>query len=74
MANNQFDVIVVGAGPVGMTAGLALQQKGISSVVVEANSKDTPRPGSRAIFIHKASMELLEKTSKGLGFEIAHNG
>ncbi|RKJ09335.1 FAD-binding protein, partial [Butyricicoccus sp. 1XD8-22] len=29
----KYDVIVVGSGPVGLTAGLALQKKGISCVV-----------------------------------------
>ncbi|OMP66007.1 FAD-dependent oxidoreductase [Domibacillus epiphyticus] len=71
---NKRDVIVVGAGPVGLTAGLALQKKGISCVVIEADPKDRPRPGSRAIFLHSATLKLLEETSKGLGFELAKNG
>lgn len=71
---NKCDVIVVGAGPVGLTAGLALQKKGISCVVIEADPKDRPRPGSRAIFLHSATLKLLEETSKGLGFELAKNG
>lgn len=68
------NVIVVGAGPVGLIAALALQKKGISSVVIESKEKDAPRPGSRAIFIHGASLKLLEETSRGLGYEIAKNG
>lgn len=71
---NKRDVIVVGAGPVGMIAGLALQKKGISCVVIEAEPKDALRAGSRAIFLHSASLKLLEETSKGLGFELAKNG
>lgn len=71
---NKRDVIVVGSGPVGLIAGLALQKKGISCVVIEAEPKDHPRVGSRAIFIHSASLKLLEETSKGLGFELAKNG
>jgi len=71
---NKRDVIVVGAGPVGLIAGLALQKKGISCVVIEAEEKDHPRAGSRAIYIHGASLKLLEETSKGLGFELAKNG
>lgn len=74
MTVNQVDVVVVGAGPVGLTAGLALQKKGISCVVIEANPKDHPRPGSRAIYIHSATLKLLEETSTGLGFELARNG
>lgn len=68
------NVIVVGAGPVGLIAALALQKKGISSVVIESKEKDTPRPGSRAIYIHGASLRLLEDTSPGLGFELAKDG
>ncbi|WP_138419601.1 FAD-dependent oxidoreductase [Aquibacillus sediminis] len=74
MSKKQYDVIVVGAGPVGLTAGLALQNKGISCAVIEAKAKDEPRPGSRAIFIHNATMKLLEQTSAGLGFRLARNG
>lgn len=70
----KHDVIVVGSGPVGLTAGLALQKKGISCAVIEANPKDQPRPGSRAIYLHSATLKLLEETSKGLGFELARNG
>lgn len=72
--SKKVDVIVVGAGPVGLTAGLALQNKGISCVIIEAEPKDRLRPGSRAIYIHNATLQLLEEISKGLGFEIARNG
>ena len=68
------DVIVVGAGPVGLVAGLALQKKGISSVVIEAEPYGRERPGSRAIYLHSATLKLLEETAKGLGFTLARNG
>ncbi|KOS68819.1 monooxygenase [Lysinibacillus contaminans] len=68
------NVIVVGAGPVGLISALALQNKGISCVVIESEEKDYPRAGSRAIYIHGASLKLLEETSKGLGFELAKDG
>ena len=71
---NKYDVIVVGAGPVGLVAGLALQNKGISTLVMEADSFGRPRPGSRAIYLHSASLKLLEETSEGLGFTLARNG
>lgn len=70
----QYDVIVVGAGPVGLTAGLALKQKGISYVVIEAEEKDAPRPGSRAIYLHHATLKLLEETYPSLGFSLANDG
>jgi 3-(3-hydroxy-phenyl)propionate hydroxylase len=71
---NQYEAIVVGAGPVGLIAGLALQKKGISTLVMEADPFGRPRPGSRAIYLHNATLKLLEETSKGLGFTLARHG
>jgi 3-(3-hydroxy-phenyl)propionate hydroxylase len=67
-------VLVVGAGPVGMTAALALRAKGLPVTVLEAEPEDRTRSGSRAIFIHRESLEHLESISEGLGWEIARNG
>lgn len=53
--SNHRDVIVAGAGPVGLTAALALKKQGISSVVLEADPFGHPRPGSRAIYLHNHS-------------------
>jgi 3-(3-hydroxy-phenyl)propionate hydroxylase len=66
--------IVVGAGPVGLTAALALRSVGLPTTVVEAGGADRVRPGSRAIFIHGASMKLLEEIRPGLGHELADHG
>lgn len=71
---NKRDVIVVGAGPVGLTAGLALKNKGISSIVLEAEAFGRPRPGSRAIYLHNATLNLFEEASTGLGYTLAKNG
>ncbi len=51
-------MIVVGAGPVGMTAAAALAHAGLPVTVVEANPE--PRPDWRASTFHAATMELLE--------------
>jgi 2-polyprenyl-6-methoxyphenol hydroxylase-like FAD-dependent oxidoreductase len=51
-------VVVVGAGPVGMTAAAALAQAGIPVVVVELHPE--PRPDWRASTFHAATLELLE--------------
>ena len=67
-------VIVVGAGPVGLTAALALRSLDVPVTVVEAGAADRVRPGSRAIFIHGASMKLLESIHPGLGMELADYG
>ncbi len=51
-------VAIVGAGPVGMTAALALARQGISSVVLDR--KSTFNDGSRAICIERHSYAILE--------------
>ena len=66
--------IVVGAGPVGLTAALALRAEGIPVTVVETGTADRVRPGSRAIFIHGASIRLLDELRPGLGRELADHG
>jgi 3-(3-hydroxy-phenyl)propionate hydroxylase len=67
-------VVVVGAGPVGLTAALALRAHGLPVVVLEADPADRPRAGSRAIFIHRESLVHLENLRAGLGWEIAAHG
>ena len=67
-------VLVVGAGPAGLAAALALRARGLPATVVEADPEDRPRPGSRAIFVHRESLEHLERTCPGLGWEIASQG
>jgi 3-(3-hydroxy-phenyl)propionate hydroxylase len=69
-----MSTIVVGAGPVGLTAALALRSVDVPVTVVEAGGADRVRPGSRAIFIHGASMKLLEEIRPGLGYELANHG
>ena len=66
--------IVVGAGPVGLTAALALSAEGLPVTVVEAGARDRVRPGSRAIFIHGASLQLLEQIRPGLGHALNAHG
>ncbi|MEO3872866.1 NAD(P)/FAD-dependent oxidoreductase [Nonomuraea sp. B12E4] len=52
-------VIVVGAGPVGMTAAAALANAGIETVIVERSPE--PQPDWRASTFHAATLELLEE-------------
>jgi 3-(3-hydroxy-phenyl)propionate hydroxylase len=52
-------VVIVGAGPIGMTAALVLAQYGIRSVLLDR--KDTFNDGSRALCIARPSMHILEK-------------
>ncbi|EFL20612.1 conserved hypothetical protein, partial [Streptomyces himastatinicus ATCC 53653] len=67
-------VLVVGAGPVGMTAALALRARGLPVTVLEAGAKDRVRPGSRALFVHRQSLRLLERARPGLGQRVAAYG
>src|ERR1700674_4662667 len=68
------EIIVVGAGPVGLTAALALRNLGRHVTVLEAEAQDRIRPGSRAIFIHRASLMVLEKIQQGLGRQLNSHG
>jgi len=67
-------IIVAGAGPVGLVAALALRAEGLAVTVLEADPEDRERPGSRAIFIHRESLEHLERMRAGLGWELAGRG
>lgn len=67
-------VIVVGAGPVGLSAALALRARGLDATVLEAGPVDRLRPGSRAIYTHRASLELLDRMRPGLGQDLAAHG
>ncbi|MGE7767215.1 FAD-dependent monooxygenase [Peribacillus sp. NPDC096540] len=79
MQTNQTDhlyrqSIVIGAGPVGLTAALALKNLGLEVAVLEGEPKDRQRPGSRAIYLHKATLGLIDDISPGLGYKLAENG
>jgi 3-(3-hydroxy-phenyl)propionate hydroxylase len=67
-------VLVVGAGPVGLAAALALRARGLSVGVLELDPADRVRPGSRALFLHRDSLQLLDRMSPGLGRDIGGYG
>jgi 3-(3-hydroxy-phenyl)propionate hydroxylase len=67
-------VVVVGAGPVGLASALALRARGLPVLVLEAEPEDRNRPGSRAIFVHRESLQLLESFHPGLGRRVAAAG
>lgn len=58
-AERSAPVAIVGAGPIGMTAALALAREGIRSVVFD--NKSTFNDGSRAICIARPSFYILEQ-------------
>jgi 3-(3-hydroxy-phenyl)propionate hydroxylase len=68
------DVVVVGAGPVGLTAALAVRATGRPVTVVEAGAADRIRPGSRAIFIHRYTLDILNRIRPNLGHALSAQG
>ncbi|AHG01466.1 hypothetical protein HALLA_03495 (plasmid) [Halostagnicola larsenii XH-48] len=76
MANNENDkpVLIAGAGPVGMSAALALHARGIDTAILEAESADRDRDGSRAIYVHGSTLRTLERVHPGLGTDLVDEG
>ena len=58
------DVVIIGAGPVGLTAALLLSRMGMTSVVVERLLKPTEHP--QAHFINMRSMEIFNQISSDM--------
>lgn len=59
MLNKTTDVLIVGAGPVGMALAITLAQSGVRPLVIErADQQETT---SRAAVIHAHTLEILER-------------
>jgi 3-(3-hydroxy-phenyl)propionate hydroxylase len=71
---DQRPCVVVGAGPVGLTAALALARKGLRVLVLEAEPAGRDRPGSRAIGFFFPTLKRWEAILPGLGESIASAG
>ena len=60
MSNNQNpDVIVVGAGPVGLVAGCELARRGVAVRVIDKLAQPTDQ--SRAIAVHARSLDMFDR-------------
>jgi 3-(3-hydroxy-phenyl)propionate hydroxylase len=68
------ELLVVGAGPAGLSAALAARSLGLAVTVLEAEPADRVRPGSRALFVHQETLQRLDRMSPGLGARIAAFG
>ena len=71
-------VAIVGAGPIGMTAALALAREGVKSVLFD--NKSTFNDGSRAICVARSSFYIFESLGvssafleKSLGWTTGHS-
>jgi 2-polyprenyl-6-methoxyphenol hydroxylase-like FAD-dependent oxidoreductase len=64
-------VVIVGAGPVGLTAALELARFEVPSVVLEAKPELTPE-GSRAIVLARHALEIFERL--GCAAEMVERG
>ena len=53
-------IVIVGAGPVGLIAALAARHAGLPVVVLEKAAEDAVRSGSRATYLFRESLDLLE--------------
>ena len=74
-ATRHWPVIVVGAGPVGLSAAIDLAQRGIDVLVLDED--DTVSVGSRAICWSKRTLEVLDRlgcgerlVQKGVGWSV----
>ena len=68
------DVVIVGAGPVGLAAAIACRSLKLRTVVVEAESEGRTRPGSRALFLHSEPLALLAECEPGIDKKIVAAG
>ena len=74
MSTRESAVLVAGAGPVGLTAALGLRALDVPVTVLEAEAEDRVRPGSRALFVHHASLRRLAPMDPVLAADIAAHG
>lgn len=65
-ATTTHDVLVVGAGPAGLTTGIALARHGVDVLVVDRHAGTSPFP--KATGISTRTMELMRTLMRPEGF------
>ncbi|MEG3632901.1 FAD-dependent oxidoreductase [Micromonospora palythoicola] len=63
MLPERTDVLVVGAGPTGLTAALTLARRGVEVTVVD--KREQPAVTSRAAVVHAYTLEVLDRIGAG---------
>ncbi|GAA1652965.1 hypothetical protein GCM10009733_057740 [Nonomuraea maheshkhaliensis] len=66
--------LIVGAGPVGLTAALLARARGLPVHVLEQLPSTEPKPGSRAIFLHRQTIRTLATASPYLAGRVTEEG
>ena len=67
---SEEQVLVAGAGPVGLSTALGLHARGVPARILEAEPEDRDRSGSRAIYVHNATLQTLNRIHPGLADEL----
>ena len=70
LAITDTDVLVVGAGPTGLMAGLVLARRGLPAVVID--TKSGPTRESRALGVQARTMEIYDQL--GLAEQVLRDG
>ncbi|WP_344890647.1 FAD-dependent monooxygenase, partial [Nonomuraea antimicrobica] len=66
--------LIVGAGPVGLAAALLARARGLPAHVLERLPAGAPKPGSRAIFLHRQTIQTLAAACPALADRLAAEG
>ena len=73
MSKPTSPVLIVGAGPVGLTTALLLARQGIASTILQRGA-DIERTGSRAIVLLRDTLEAFDEAAPGTGARLAERG
>ncbi len=60
MPQTNNPILIVGAGPVGLTAALELKRRGATPMIIDNDG--VPTPESRALAIHARTLDIFEKS------------